>query len=165
MGSASINCVLSRSRGLSIIYMLRNGLLDTEHGRLGGFTMRWVKMPKLKQNGSSRAGSPLAGGGSRATSPTSAGHAESPSMQSPGKPSNKRKAEDGTGAPSKPKKRKNSSSVWPRLSSSLRPGADADDGGGELRPAASRRLPHPHSPHQHDVFKFLFIILDKIDCR
>lgn len=78
-----------------------------------------AKMPKLKANGSSRAGSPLASG-SRATSPVGsppAGRAESPPSQSPtvgpsspalgtGKANNKRKAEDGTGAPSKPKKRK-----------------------------------------------------------
>lgn len=80
-----------------------------------------AKMPKLKANGSSRAGSPLAGG-SRATSPVGsppATRADSPT-QSPtlissaptagsGKLSNKRKAEEnaaGAGAPSKPKKRK-----------------------------------------------------------
>lgn len=83
-----------------------------------------AKMPKLKANGSSRAGSPLTGG-SRATSPVGSpptGRADS-LTQSPtlgsssptlgsGKPTNKRKAEEssaggaGAGLPSKPKKRK-----------------------------------------------------------
>ncbi|THG95799.1 hypothetical protein EW026_g5906 [Hermanssonia centrifuga] len=70
------------------------------------------KAPKLKPNGTSRAGSPLAGA-SRPTSPVGSppGLSESlPAVQSPnvaGKPSNKRKAEEGGQAgAAKPKKRK-----------------------------------------------------------
>ncbi|TCD66981.1 hypothetical protein EIP91_000661 [Steccherinum ochraceum] len=82
------------------------------------------KVPKLKTNGASRAGSPLAGAGSRATSPVTpsapgAGRADSPPAPGGGdaaKAGNKRKAMDeptsptggsaSAGAPSKPKKRK-----------------------------------------------------------
>lgn len=68
------------------------------------------KAPKLKTNGTSRATSPLAGG-STPTSPVGsppAARADSPPAQSPiqAKPSNKRKAEDGTAGTAKPKKRK-----------------------------------------------------------
>lgn len=81
------------------------------------------KAPKLKTNGTSRAGSPLAGANSRATSPVagstpgSSNRAESPpALVSDGaKTGNKRKAMDeptsptnpgSAGAPSKTKKRK-----------------------------------------------------------
>lgn len=72
------------------------------------------KMPKLKTNGPNRAGSPLAGT-SRPTSPVGSPPAvaspilgsASPPSAAAGKPSNKRKAEEGgAGNSSKPKKRK-----------------------------------------------------------